>query len=208
MRGLRCGRSERRGKLRFQRPGSVHSTRFPGLGATCRGGQTVRQFVSAEKRGFHPAFSFAFGLSPVALNQDPAVVAMNPAMGHPDRVGMRRSCPVSGNPDVARAVPLVVAGDPNPARMRRRAVMLDDGCRRPYMDHNPDLGHCSRRCETKSEQNCQCDLFHRICNLRGFIVAGTGDLFRTFDGINSNARCKLRSICCALLIKLSQIPSE
>jgi len=86
----------------------------------------------------------------VALDQDIAVTAMFPVMGNPDRIGMRRMNPTAVNPDVAVAVPTVIAVVPDPAGMRWMVVDLDDRLGRRYA--NDDLRHNGSRNETESKQ--------------------------------------------------------
>ena len=79
------------------------------------------------------------GLPPVTLDQDPAVTALFPAMGGPDRAGMRGVDPVAVDPDVAVAIPAVIAVDPNPTGVRRTIVDFDNGRGRRHANHHSDL---------------------------------------------------------------------
>jgi hypothetical protein len=54
-------------------------------------------------------------LAPVAFNPDVAAASVGPVAADPDGVGVWRFHIVSGNPDVAVAVPAVVAVVPGPA---------------------------------------------------------------------------------------------
>jgi hypothetical protein len=51
---------------------------------------------------------------------------MMPTAVDPDGAGVNGLDPVAGNPDVGVPIPAMVAGDPNPARMRAGTPMLDD----------------------------------------------------------------------------------
>jgi hypothetical protein len=87
-----------------------------------------------------PLSSFLFsGLPPVAFDEDPAIAPLLPAMGNPGRAGMRGADPVAVDPDVAVAIPAVIAVDPDPAFMRRRAIVFDDGRGRRHANHNSHL---------------------------------------------------------------------
>jgi hypothetical protein len=87
-----------------------------------------------------PLSSFLFsGLPPVAFDEDPTIAPLLPAMGNPDRAGMRGADPMAMGPNVAMAVPAVIAVDPHPAFMRRRAIAFDDGRGRRHASHNSHL---------------------------------------------------------------------
>ena len=97
-----------------------------------------------------PAFAFmADELPPMAFDQDPAVATMFPAMGLPDGAGMLRARPVAVDPNVAVAVPAVIAIDPHPVAMRWAIVNLDDGRRRLYANHNLSHHGCGRHAKSK-----------------------------------------------------------
>ena len=97
-------------------------------------------------------------LPPVAFNQDPAIVVVNPLVRDPDAAGMGRTVPAAGNPDVAVAVPVVITGDPHVAAIRWRRAALNDGSRRANTNHNLRKRSCRR--QTKCKQHCQCDFLH------------------------------------------------
>ena len=109
----------------------------------------ARQRVLASASFANPANSAAF-LPPVAFDQDPAVTALFPAMRNPDRARMRRADPMAVDPDVAVAVPAVIAVDPDPSVMRRTIVSFDDG--RGRRNANDNLRQSGRRSQTKSKQ--------------------------------------------------------
>jgi hypothetical protein len=85
------------------------------------------------------AFFLFSGLPPVAFDEDPAIAPLLPAMGNPDRAGMRGADPVAAHPNVAVPVPAVIAVYPDPALMRRRAIVFDDGRGRRHANHNSHL---------------------------------------------------------------------
>jgi len=89
-------------------------------------------------------------LPPVAFDQDPAAIALFIVMGNPDCAGMRRTNPIAMNPDVAVAIPAVIAIDPDPSGMRWMVVDLDDGRRGRHT--NDHLRGCDRRRKTESKQ--------------------------------------------------------
>ena len=72
----------------------------------------------------------------MAFNQHPAVAAVLPAMGDPDRAGMGRPDPMAMHPNVAMAIPAVIAVDPDPAVMRWMLVDFDDGRGRRHTNDN------------------------------------------------------------------------
>ena len=132
------------------------------------------------------------GLLPVALNQDPAVTAMFPAMRDPDRATMRGANPVPVNPDVAVAIPAVIAVDPDPTFMRRTVVGFDD--RRGGRHANYDLRHSGDRNETDSKQQRQCSFFHRDFALHSKCRSTRiEEAFRAIISINTRVRNWLRS---------------
>ena len=100
----------------------------------------------------HPALIYLLSsvLLPVPFDQDPAVTAVLPAMGDPDRVAMRGANPVAVDPDVTVAVPAVIAVDPDPTFMRRTVMDFDDGRGRRHANY--DLRESSGRYETDSKQ--------------------------------------------------------
>src|ERR1700740_1294984 len=73
-----------------------------------------------RKRGVRNPASLLcdFSLSPVSLNKTPAVMAMFPVMGYPPRVRVRRLRPSSTTPNIAVAVPVVIARLPHPPMVR------------------------------------------------------------------------------------------
>ncbi len=86
----------------------------------------------------------------MAFDQDPAVATMFPAMGFPGGAGMRGAGPMAMNPNVAVAIPAVMAIDPHPSVVRRTVVTLDNGRRRLYADDN--LSHRGHGRQKKSKQ--------------------------------------------------------
>ena len=102
----------------------------------------------------------------MAFDQDPAAAAPFPTMGDPYGAGTRRVGPMASDPDVAAPIPVLIAVDPHPSRVRGTTIVLDDGRGRRNADD--DLRHCNRRSETQSEKHCQCNLFHRNLNLHGY----------------------------------------
>ena len=97
-------------------------------------------------------------LPPMALDHHPLTMAMDPLVGDPVRVGMGRTLPAARNPDVVVARPALVAVDPHKSSIRRRTGALIDGSRRPHA--NRHLRKSSRGKQSKSQQRCQCNLFH------------------------------------------------
>ena len=87
-------------------------------------------------------------LAPVAFFENPAIVAVNPMMGNPVPTGVGWTIPAAGCPDVAIAVPAMVAVDPNISAIRRWWTALNDGGRRSDADHN--LREGSGRSQTES----------------------------------------------------------
>jgi hypothetical protein len=80
-------------------------------------------------------------LAPVAFNPDVAFAVMIPVPGDPVGVSMGRFNIVSGDPDVAIAVPTVITVVPSPAGMLvgwRRDV-LDGACGRANANNNLGL---------------------------------------------------------------------
>jgi hypothetical protein len=67
----------------------------------------------------------------VPFNENPSIMVVDPAMGNPMRAGIRWTLPAAGNPNIATAIPAVIAVDPNESALGRSATDLDDGGRRP-----------------------------------------------------------------------------
>jgi hypothetical protein len=87
-----------------------------------------------------PGIEVKFGLTPVAFDPDPATVMVGPVTFIPSGVRMGWFYVGSGNPDVAVAVPAVVASVPGPFTMlgwRRRNDFM--GTLR-WTDADNDLG--------------------------------------------------------------------
>ncbi len=132
-------------------------------------------------------------LLPVAFNHDPAVTAVLPAMGDPDRAGMRGANPVAVDPDVAVAIPAVIAVDPDPSIMRRTIVCFVDGRGRRHANNN--LCQSGGRNETDSKKQRQCSFFHRDFALHGKIRSTwIGEASQAIIRINTRARVSLRAI--------------
>src|ERR1700691_6214576 len=113
-------------------------------------------------------------------------------MGNPDGAVMWRPHPLTMNPDVAVAIPTVVAVVPHPSVMRWMVMMLNDGRRRCNAHNN--LCQCNRRSETQSEQPCQKSLFHRNLNLRGLDLPESVSLFLAVNDNNTRLRVWLRIV--------------
>ena len=94
--------------------------------------------------------SRAVFLPPVTFNQDPAAIALFPMMSDPYRAWVRRIAPKAMNPNVAVAIPAVIAVDPYPSGMRWMLVNLDYRRRRRYANNH--LSHRGRRHETDCKQ--------------------------------------------------------
>ena len=97
-------------------------------------------------------------LSPVTLDQDPAVMTVNPAMGYPARVRVRGTIPAAWNPDVAAAIPSMVAVYPDVFSTWAGAARFNDGSGRSNADHN--LRKSSGRQEGDCEQQSQYEFLH------------------------------------------------
>jgi len=82
--------------------------------------------------------------------QDIPSVTMHPVMGDPMLVGMWRTVPAAGDPDVPGSIPTVVSVDPDVALMGHGPARLDDGGGRSYADH--DLRKRGGRQQRSSEQ--------------------------------------------------------
>jgi hypothetical protein len=112
----------------------------------------------------HP-IKIRFGLAPVAFYPDIATAAMVPVPFGPTSMGMGRFDVGPGNPDVAIAVPTVVAGVPCPVRMfvRRRRHDLVWALR--WGDADYDLGLCNACGENKRAGNSGEEFLHRAISL-------------------------------------------
>jgi len=104
-----------------------------------------------EPRLVHCPANSAVLLPPVPFYQDPAAVALFPAMSNPNRAGMRWMRPVALHPNIAPAVPAVIAVDPHPSGMRWTIVDFDDRRRRSDANHYSNLGQCGCRRQTHSQ---------------------------------------------------------
>src|SRR5580693_549565 len=113
-------------------------------------------------------------------------------MGNPDGAGMRWMHPTAVSPDVAVAIPTVVAVVPHPSVMRWMVMMLNDGRRRCNAHNN--LCQCNRRSETQGEQPCQKSLFHRNLNLRGSDLPESVSLFLAVNDNNTKVGFWLRAV--------------
>ncbi len=122
-------------------------------------------------------------LPPMAFDQDPAAFALLPAMGDPNGAGMRWLGPMAVDPNVAVAVPAVIAIDPHPVTMRWAIVSLDDGRGRRYANDNLSHHGCGRH--AKSKQRRQNNFLHGICVLHVLRDIGIMRLSRTTVGMNS-----------------------
>jgi len=127
----------------------------------------------------------------VAFDQDPAVTTVLPTMRDPYRAFMRRVGPVAVDPDVAVAVPAVIAVDPNPSAVRRTVVGFDDGIGRRYANY--DLRKSGGRRETNCKQQRQCSFFHgSFPSMVNVGRAGQEEAFRAIACINTRLRNWLR----------------
>jgi hypothetical protein len=72
------------------------------------------------------------------------------------------------DPDVAVAIPAVIAIVPHPPGMRRIVVNFNDWSRR--CDADIDLRHCNRRDQAKTEEQRKSCLLHGIVILQGFSI--------------------------------------
>jgi hypothetical protein len=70
-------------------------------------------------------------LPPVAFHQHIPPMPVNPAMAHPNGVGMWWTLPAAGRPDVRVSVPLMVSTDPDIARTGRCDSCLNNLSGRP-----------------------------------------------------------------------------
>jgi len=98
------------------------------------------------------------GLPPVAFNQHPFPMAVNPMMRNPACALMGRTIPAARCPDVVVPFPAVITGNPHVSPLRRRTPLFVDGRRR--RDTNRNLRKRGRRNQRKSKQNCPCNLLH------------------------------------------------
>ena len=89
-------------------------------------------------------------LVPAPLDIHVRASARFPVRRRPVRGRVRAAIVAPVNPDVAVAIPTVIAVDPHPTFMRWMVVDLDDGRGRPHT-HN-DLRHNGGRNETDSKQ--------------------------------------------------------
>jgi hypothetical protein len=90
----------------------------------------------------------------VSLYEDIPAVAMHPVMANPMRARMRWTIPAARNPDIARAVPAVVAADPDKAGAGRWTASFDDRRGRPDTDHNlPIRDGRGERCSKQQSEN-------------------------------------------------------
>jgi len=80
-----------------------------------------------------------------------AAAFFTPIAGDPNGPAMRWTSVASGDPDVAVAIPAMVAGNPDPVHMRGRRGGNDfDGMRRRWADADNDL----RVGRADAEKNC------------------------------------------------------
>jgi hypothetical protein len=94
----------------------------------------------------------------MTFNQDPPVVTMNPAMGDPACVRVWGTIPTARNPDVAAAVPAVVAVDPDVLAAGTGTASFNDGSGRSNADHN--LRKSGGRQQGDCEQQSQYEFLH------------------------------------------------
>lgn len=98
------------------------------------------------------------------------------------------------DPDVAVAVPAVIAVNPNPSRMRWTVVEFDDGRGRRHAHYNSDLRKSGGRNETDSKQQRQRSFFHGKFVLHGiYPLRRIGKSFQAILFVNTRARDWLRS---------------
>jgi hypothetical protein len=74
---------------------------------------------------------FRLGLTPVAFHQNPAALLVDPAMGYPAAMLLRRLFPVSRCPRIGIALPAVIPGHPDVITARSRSSAVRYGMRRP-----------------------------------------------------------------------------
>jgi hypothetical protein len=99
----------------------------------------------------------------VAFDEDPAFVAMDPAMGNPVSMGMGWALPATGNPDVAIAVPAVVAIDPDEFAAGGDGARFNDGG--GWSDTDNDLRKGRSRQQSYSKQQSWNKLLHGFDSL-------------------------------------------
>jgi hypothetical protein len=75
-------------------------------------------------------------LAPVAFDEHIASTAMYPVMGHPMCMAVRRTIPSARRPDIAVAIPAMIAINPFIFGTGAWAASFDDGGRRSYTDHD------------------------------------------------------------------------
>ena len=108
--------------------------------------------ANAKKAGKPPRFLFASStrnLPPVPFLKHPAIVAMDPAMRFPPGARMGRTVPAAGNPYIAVAVPVMVAGDPHVAALRRWGATLNNRGWRSNADNDLRERNCRRQAKGK-----------------------------------------------------------
>ena len=72
----------------------------------------------------------------MTFNQDPASVAMNPAMRDPTATRMWWAVPAAGNPDIAAIVPAMIAVNPNESALGRWRAALNNWGRWANANHD------------------------------------------------------------------------
>ena len=91
--------------------------------------------------------------------QDVSAVAMDPAMGYPMLPGMRGTVIAAGSPNVATAVPAVIACNPFISRAGTWARMLDHGDGRCDAYNNLRVSGSGQ--QAQSEQSCESEFLHK-----------------------------------------------
>jgi hypothetical protein len=86
----------------------------------------------------------------VAFFEDPAIVAMDPAVGDPAATGVGWAIPAAGNPHVAFSVPAMITINPHITALRRWGTALSDAGR--WADANDNLRERSCRGQTKGKK--------------------------------------------------------
>ncbi len=74
---------------------------------------------------------------------------MNPMVSNPTRARMRRTLPAARDPNVAFAVPAMVAVNPNESTLRGPAALFDDRRRGTYANHNLSKRGCRQQGESE-----------------------------------------------------------